>query len=199
MLLKKLATVIALGLAFPRVVESDGGGAATLLDLDQVLGASIDGVADAPEFITPPEGSYVLTVASAKAEKYTATNKDTKEEEERIRIRINYGVVSVKSLKDEAEAPPAAGSMFSEQFMTNPEGLSFFKRQAKNILGEENIKGATIKELLDALGEGHSFAADVKLKVTKGKGDNKGKEFTNVQVRIKPANGAELPAEGAGA
>jgi len=185
-----------LGLAFAHsVVDNDGGGASTLLDLDEVLGQNIDGVEDAPEFVTPPAGSYVLSVNAAKAEKYKTTDKDSGNEVEKVRLKLIYSVSSVVELEDAEEAPPAVGALFSEQFMTNPDGLSYFKRQAKNILGEDNIKGATISQILQELESGaYSFNADVKLKVTNKKVDGQAKKYTNVQVRIKPQNPAELPA-----
>lgn len=194
---KSLLAVAILGAFAPSfAVESNGGGA-SLLDLDDVLETNIDGVEDAPEFITPAAGSYILTVSEAKPEKYKTTDKESGEEIEKTRIKIIYSVVAVKELSDPEEAPPAAGSLFSEQFMTNPDGLSYFKRQAKNILGEDNIKGATIGAIISELSNGHTFSADVKLKVSKGKAsDGSKREYTNVQVRIKPtaAETSETPA-----
>lgn len=199
--MKNLSTAVAaaLGVA-PSERQYRMAEPATLLDLDSVLGASIDGVEDAPEFVTPPAGAYQLGVQVAKAEKYKTTNRETMEEEERVRIRIVYQVQKTVELANAADDQPVAdGSLFSEQFMTNPEGLSYFKRQAKNILGEENIKGVSIGEILAELGNGHSFLAEVRIKKTKGKdASGAAKVFENVQVRIKAGSeqsgNAELPA-----
>lgn len=168
--------------------------AETLLDLDEVLGESIDNVDDAPEFITPPDGLFRLSMVGAKAEKYKTTDKESGAEVQKTRLKLIYGVEEVKELSDPEDAPPSKGAMFSEQFMTNKQGLSYFKRQAKNILGEDTIKGATIGQILSELGNGHSFDAEVKVKTSKGK-DGQGKErtFQNVQVRIKPGTNKDVP------
>lgn len=177
-----LATLLAIK---PLTVVDGNGGAATLLDLDAVLDQSIDGVEDAPEYVTPPEGRYMLECKDAKIEEYKVTDKETKEEVKRVRIKIVYGVVQTHELADAADEPVPANSMFTEQFMTNPQGLSYFKRQAKNILGEETIKGAKIGDILKELPQNHQFNAEVRIKSTKGSGENAGKTYQNVQVRIK--------------
>ncbi len=196
--MKTLSLAVAAALGFGPVfaVHRASDGASTLLDLDSVLGTSIDGVEDAPEFVTPPAGNYLLGVQKASAEKYKTTNKETMEEEERVRIRLTYQVMKTVELANAQDDQPVAdGSLFSEQFMTNPEGLSYFKRQAKNILGEEAIKGVSIGEILNELGNGHSFTAEVRIKKTKGKdATGQPKVFENVQVRIKNRQEPDLPA-----
>ena len=167
-------------------------GSATLLDLNDVLDQSIDDVEDAPEFVIPPAGAYLLHVADAKVEKYKVNDKDTHEEEERTRIRLVYAVDSTRELASAEELPVAPNSLFSEQFMTNPQGLSYFKRQANNILGEEVIKGAKIGDILNELRKGElHFAATVKVKKTTANG----KTYENVQVRIKPNSDALSSAD----
>ena len=165
----------------------------TLLSLDDVLGQSIDDVEDAPEFATPPDGKYRLGCSDAKIEKYKTKDKESGDEVEKTRIKIVYQVMKTVELSDGEETPVADGPLFTETFMTNKQGLSYFKRQAKNILGEEFIKGATIGDILKELPNGHSFDADVRVKVTQGKkgDDGKQKTYTNPQVRIKPGTGAE--------
>lgn len=166
----------------------------TLLDLDSVLGSNIDEVPDAPEFVLPPDGSYRLGVQDSKAEKYKTTDKDSGEEIEKTRLKIIYTVLETKELSDPEEEPVANGSLFSEQFMTNAQGLSYFKRQAKNILGEDNIKGVTVGDIIKELPNDHTFDADVKVKSTPGKDrDGNKKTFQNVQVRIKAGTGAVDP------
>ena len=179
---------------FARHVVEGGNGAAapaTLLDMNEVLDTSIDNVEDAPEFVIPPDGEYMLEVKDSKLEDYKVTLKDGTEEK-RVRLKIIYSVVQTHELSNEEEHRVPAGAMFSEQFMTNPQGLSYFKRQAKNILGEETIKGAVIRDILKELPNNHQFNATVKVKRTKGSGDNAGKTYENVQVRIK--GGDPIPA-----
>lgn len=152
----------------------------TLLDINSVLGQNIDEVETAPEFVTPPDGAYILEIADAKLETYKVTDEKTQEEEERMRLKIFYKVVQTNKLTNEEELPVAVGSLFTEQFMTNPQGLSYFKRQAKNVLGEDVIKGVSIGEILKELPNDHIFNADVRVKTQKVKD----KTFQNVQVRI---------------
>lgn len=179
-----LLSVLALTPAIYRATPV--AGAETLLDLNDVLSANIDGVEDAPEFVTPPDGSYRLSIKDSKAEKYKTTDKESGNEVEKTRLKIIYQVEATKELADAEELPVANGSLFSEQFMTNPQGLSYFKRQAKNVLGEEMIKGVTIGDILKELPNGHSFDADVRVKITSGRdAQGKQKNFSNVQVRIK--------------
>ena len=124
----------------------------------------------------------------AISEKYKTTDKETQEEVEKLRLKIMYSVQKTHELADSEEQPVPNGSMFTEQFMTNADGLSYFKRQAANILGKDNIKGVTIGDILKELPNDHSFDADVKIKSSSGKdAAGKKKVFKNVQVRIKGA------------
>lgn len=170
--------------AAPAEAAVASGGSDTLLDLDDILGKSVDEVEDAPEFVTPPDGRYMLECKEAKLEDYKVTAEDGTEEK-RLRIKIIHSVVQTHELANAEEEPVPAGSMFSEQFMCNEQGLSYFKRQAKNILGADVIKGAKIGDILKELPNNHQYNADVRVKTTDGQGKNKGKKYRNVQVRIK--------------
>jgi len=184
MLLKSAIAGLLLAAIAPRYAAPEGGGGETLLDINSVLGQNIDDVETAPEFVTPPDGAYILEIADAKLETYKVTDKETQKEEERMRLKIFYKVVQTNKLVSEEEDPVPVGSLFTEQFMTNPQGLSYFKRQAKNVLGEDVIKGVSIGEILKELPNQHVFNADVKVKTsTQGSGDTK-KTYSNVQVRI---------------
>lgn len=167
----------------------------SLLDMDSILNQSIDDVDTAPEFVTPPDGAYLLTIADAKLESYKFTDKKTQVEEERTRLKIFYQVVQTNKLVSEEESPVPAGSLFTEQFMTNPQGLSFFKRQAKNVLGEDTIKGTSIGEILKELPNNHTFNADVRVKTEKVKIEGGAdKTYRNVQVRIHQGDPLAVPA-----
>lgn len=192
-----LAMLVPALFAQSYIVPADAGAAETLLDMDSILGQSIDEVPDAPEYVTPPDGSYTLLVKEAKSEEYKRDNKETGVEEKKLRLKIVYEVVQTIELADAEEPPVAAKSLFSEQFMTNPDGLSYFKRQAKNILGAETIKGATIGDILKSLPSASEFTAKVRIKKTPGKdADGKRKVYSNVQVRVE---GAADAAEGVAA
>ncbi len=191
-----LSVLIGLMFVGPRYVVEESaaaeGGVETLLDMDAVLNQAVDELPEAPEFVQPPDGTYVISVKEAKAEPYKV-DKDGKEEK-RVRLKIMYTVLETRELSDDSEPPVAPGSMFSEQFMTNENGFSYFKRQAKNILGEEVIKGATIGEILKALPSADPMLAKIKNKDSKPitKADGRKVTYTNTQVKI--TGKAELPA-----
>lgn len=153
----------------------------TLLDMNDILGQSLDDTVDAPEFVNPPSGNYHLNITSAKVEKYSSKDKDTQEQTEKMRIRMTYSVKKTVELADPSEIPVADGALFSETFMANSDGLSFFKRQAKNVLGADNIQGVPLKDILAELENDKTISAKVKCKETEG---SNGKTYTNVQVHI---------------
>lgn len=194
---------LALGLAFLKMGVAEE--AETILDIEDVLNKSVDDVEDAPEFVTPPAGKYKLDIINAKIEKYDSKDRDengtlTGETVKKTRLKIFYAVKETVELADESEQPVAPGSMFNETFQANKVGLSFFKRQAKKILGEENIKGCTIGQIVEVLAAGEQTCeATVGTKTTKAKhADAQGKkrDFTNTQVKItKGTQGVELPED----
>lgn len=163
---------------------------ATLLDENDFLGQSLDEVADAPEFVNPPTGSYILGIQGASLESYTTKDKDTQEEVNKKRLRINYTVLKTVELADAGDDPVPNGSMFSETFQTNANGLSFFKRQAEKILGgADNIKGVPLSDLLKAMGDGVVMTAKIKSKES----NVNGRTFTNSNVRLGEIVDAPLP------
>ena len=138
-----------------------------LLDLDALLDSNMDAVPDVPDYVTPPAGTYVLSIADADISK--TAGKDGKPDT--IRLNLTYKIdqsVEVEGM------PVADGSLFSERFTYNEQGLGYFKRQAKNILNE-NIDGVSIRDVLATLKEGIPFKAVITL--------SKSGDFTNVRVR----------------
>lgn len=117
----------------------------TILDLDALMDESLDGVAEAPDFVTPSDGTYNLKVEKAEIAKYT--NKDGVEGS---RISLQYSIVSTEEVAD-GQPVVADGSIFSESFTGTQQGLSFFKRQARKLLNVENIDGVALREILASL------------------------------------------------
>jgi len=147
----------------------------TLLDLDSVDEMSFDEIPDAPGFIQPPDGTYMLCVEKAAIESYK-----TKEGEARKRFAHYYAVVDVIELSDANEQKPTVGDKFSERFMMNEKGLQYWKTKAKQILGD--VGKITVANALAELSTGnYTFKARVQTKKSKGKD---GKEYNNVQVRV---------------
>lgn len=153
----------------------------TLLDMNDILGTSLDGVESAPEFVDPPDGNYHLNIQKVGLENYESKDAESQEMTKKRRIRITYNINKTVELADASDLPVSDGSLFSETFMVNPEGLKYFKRQAKNILGEDNISGVPLKDIIDEMMNDKTVSAKVKTKVSTG---NNGKEYSNVQVHI---------------
>lgn len=167
--------------ALPLMMAEESVGGDTLLDMDDILGTSLDDVESAPEFIDPPDGNYNLDIQKVGLENYESKDKDTQQVSKKRRLRITYAVHKTIELANPNELTAPDGSLFSETFMINPEGLKYFKRQAKNVLGEDNIKEVPLKDIMNEMMNDKTVKAKVKTKTTTG--DN-GKEYSNVQVHI---------------
>jgi len=147
----------------------------TILDVEALMNSTLDAVPDAPDFLAPPPGLYVLAVQKAKIE----SGKD-KKEKPYTRIRVTHNVVQTVECQ---EAPVPDGSMFSETFQATEEGLGYFKNRAKAILGVTDLAGVPISTILQEL-EGKSFNAKLTIKLTP---NPTGGNYENVQIRVIPA------------
>lgn len=148
----------------------------TILDLDAMMDIEMDKVETLPDYVTPPNGAYMLSVNDCKIEKYTSKAKDGRPATEGTRIRITYTVDKTIETED---LPVKDGSMFSDSFMGTEDGLKYFKKQAMNILNVTDLAGARMKDVMDGL-KGQSFKAKITIKKSD---DGKGGQFENVQVR----------------
>ena len=160
----------------------------TLLDLDNMGDLSFDSIPEAPSFVIPPDGVYMLSVTKACIETYA-----TKEQENKQRISHYYSIAEVLELSNPSEQAPSIGDKFSERFQANEDGLKYWKAKAKAILGD--VGKITVKTALAELSSGgYTFKARVQVKTTAGKGDNKGKTYQNIQVRVLKDNKDAAPA-----
>lgn len=153
-----------------------------ILDLDAMLTQNLDTVEDLPDYVMPPTGIYKLSIADA-----SVTILEAKEGKEKsARMVIEYKVEATVEVKD--ELPVADGSLFSERFTYSEQGLQYFKRQAKQILGVESLEGISLGEILDALKTNPVFDAVV-TKSHSAANPNAVPpvpEYTNVRVRAIP-------------
>ena len=148
----------------------------TILDLDDMMNESLDTIPDAPDFITPPAGEYVLEVKDCLVDKY-----NTKDEPNVIkqRLKITYAIVETVSLSDK-EPPVPNESLFTETFTATEQGLGFFKKRVKEIMAADSVAGVSLGEMMDSI-KGVQF----KCRITIKKSHNpRGGEYTNVQIRI---------------
>ena len=154
----------------------------TILDLDAMLDGTLDNVAAAPDFVTPPPGDYVLLVKDAVLEKY----KGKEGKPDGARFKLTYQVVQTVELSAKTTEPPVAdGTLFNDTFLYSEEGLPYFKKAAQNILNLATTDGATIRELLDGL-KGTEFPA----RITVRKSTVGDKTYENASVRAMHATPA---------
>lgn len=172
----------------------------TLLDMETVGDLSFDDMEEAPGFIQPPNGEYELTVTKAEIQKYMKKDDAGKASIPAKRFRHIYSIARVISLEDAAEQEPPVGALFSEQFGI-PDGAKYWKPKAKAILGDKMGPGLTVDNVVKELNSGtYNFIA----KVTNKKGEpakegpNKGKSFTNTNVRVVGRVGEVPGMEGSG-
>lgn len=148
----------------------------TILDLGDMMNETLDTIPEAPDFITPPAGEYVLEVKDCVIDKYK-----TKDEPDTIkqRLKITYSVVDTISVADN-EPPVPNESLFTETFTATEQGLGFFKKRVKELMAVDNVAGVSLGEMMDSI-KGTQF----KCRLTIKKSPNpKGGEYQNIQIRI---------------
>jgi len=115
--------------------------------MDSLLDSSLDDVETAAEFVDIPNGVYVLRIKKAEAKDMEAKG----DKPAGVRVNIIYEVVETVELADGTKEPVDVGSMASEGFNLNEQGLPFFKRYLANIFGDTT--GISLGELITALNE----------------------------------------------
>lgn len=150
-----------------------------LLDLDNMMGESLDTIPDAPDFVTPPAGEYTLKVNDCMVDKY----KD-KTGAQKQRLKLLYSVVATHSVAA-GECPVADGSMFSETFQATEQALGYFKSRIKGIMNASDLTGVSLGDMMQSV-KGAEFQARLTIK-TSTVGD---KTYENVQIRVVHENAA---------
>lgn len=149
----------------------------TLLDMDAMLGETMDAVDDVAEFANPPAGEYRLKVISAKPGKQSKSGNAT--------MQITYAVVETKSTAS-GEQPVPDGTMFSERFQWTEQGKPFFKARIKSIMGVDDVSGVTLGDML-ASAAGQEFDARITIKKDPKKENGvvvPGEFYENIVIRI---------------
>lgn len=147
----------------------------TLLDLDNMLNDTLDAIPDAPDFTNPPAGEYRLQVKDAAIDKYkTKDDPNT----ERQRLKITYSILETISTAAN-EQPVPDGSLFTETFMATEQGLGYFKKRIKEVMGASDVAGVTLSDMMQSV-KGTDFNARITIK----KSTSNGKEYENVQIRV---------------
>jgi hypothetical protein len=147
----------------------------TILDLNSMMNDSLDAIPDAPDYVTPPAGEYILSVKDSAIDKY-----ETKKEPgvQKQRLKNTYSIdETLSTLNDEPPVPN--GSMFNETFMATEQGLSYFKKRCKEIMNAADTAGVSLGDMMSSI-KGSQFKARVSIK----KSTVNGTEYENVQIRV---------------
>lgn len=148
------------------------------LDLGAMMDQTMDSIPDAPDFNNPPAGVYSLQVKDVAIDKY----KSKKEPDvEKQRIKITYSVVETKEVVAGA-VPVPNESMFTETFMATEQGLSFFKKAAKNIMNVADLAGVSYADIFSSM-KGVQFDARISVKLSPNPA---GGNYENLQIRVIP-------------
>lgn len=144
-------------------------------DLEAMMDDSLDGIPEAPDFVDPPKGHYLLQVTEVpKISKFQ--NEDGTE---RQNIRVTFSVVETVSTD---EVPVPDGSLFSNSYMGTAQGVGAFRRDARKILGVDTLEGSTLKEIFENLPGAEPFKATITYKSYKSKKDGLMKEAMRMSV-----------------
>ena len=118
---------------------------ATLLDLESLADESLEDIAEAPEYINPPAGDYILRSVSGEIRTYEEDDGTTKQS-----IRVVIAVKEALELVSD-EPPVPEGSLFSLSFKGTKEGLGAFKRELRKMTGLEVLQPMTLNEYFQML------------------------------------------------
>ena len=148
----------------------------TILDLDSMLNDNLDAVPDVAEFMNPPAGEYSLLVKDCAVDKY-----ETKKEPgiQKQRLKFTYAIQTTISVAGN-EPPAPDGTLFTETFMASEQGLGFFKKRIKDIMGATDVAGVTLGDMMNSV-KGATFNARLSIKKSKGAD---GTEYENIQIRV---------------
>jgi len=148
----------------------------TILDLNAMMEETLDAIPEAAGFENPPDGEYTLTVKSAAIDTYT-----NKAQEEVQRLKITYEVAATLSTAS-GEQPVPDGTMFTETFQGTEQGVGFFKKRIKELMGVSDLAGVTLKDMMDSV-KGTNVDARLSTKKTPKK-DAPGEFWENLQIRV---------------
>ena len=125
------------------------------MDLNALMAASLDDIADLPSFEVPPAGYYKLALSIA-----------TKKINEKDAIEFNFVVLETMELADPDGTTSAAGTKFSTAFQIgNPVGLGKFKEAAKPLMA--SLGTASYADIISGQVQGMEVFAVLKQRADK--------------------------------
>lgn len=150
----------------------------TLLDLEGMLGETMDNIPDAPDYATPPAGEYRLQVKDSAVDKYKPKAGGSAQ-----RLKNTYTILSTLSTASN-EIPVPDGSMFTETFQATEMGLGYFKARIKSIMGVSDLNGVSLGDMMAGV-KGTSFDARITIKTSPKDATNPAAgSYENVQIRV---------------
>ena len=152
----------------------------TLLDLNAMMGESLDTIPDAPDYTNPPAGEYKLTVTDAKVDVYKPKAGGTAQ-----RLKITYAIAATLSTAAN-ELPVPDGSLFTETFQATEQGLGYFKARIKAVMGVSDLNGVSLGDMMNSV-KGVLFDARITIKKSpKDPANPAAGEYENVQIKVIP-------------
>jgi len=143
---------------------------ATLLDLESLADESLEDIAEAPEYINPPAGDYILRSVSGEIRTYEEDDGTKKQS-----IRVVLAVKEALELVSD-EPPVPEGSLFSLSFQGTKEGLGAFKRELRKMTGLEVLQPMTLNEYFQMLETELEFRGRISYRKFKDK------EYINLRI-----------------
>lgn len=112
----------------------------TVLDMEALLDSTMDEVEQAPDYVEPPAGQYILAV-------HEVTLAPAKTADKPPVITTTLEVIETIQLANPTvDLPVPAGSLFSIRNNYDDKGLPYFKRNAAKILGA-SVDGVPMRDI----------------------------------------------------
>lgn len=155
----------------------------TMLNLEALLDESMDAVEEAPNYVTPENGVYILEVVDTGAEAVEAKPAKDGQEAKDGYVRLKH-VYSIKEVISQEGEPIAVNSLFSDSWMATDTGLPHFKTRTLDIAeanGEDREALGKLKlgEMLAGV-KGLVFKVVIK-KVARAGAGNEGRYNTRLE------------------
>jgi hypothetical protein len=108
------------------------------VDMDALLNQDLDAIPDLPDFVTPKEGVYRVTVESTDINKTIGDNRA---------IEFAYVITELMEEKGTSTGDSCkAGDKFSElYFMSTPKGADYTQKALKKLLAPVSVQMGTTK------------------------------------------------------
>lgn len=152
--------------------------AVATLDLGAMMSETLDTIPDAPDFTNPPAGEYTINVKDCAVDKYKSKAEPDVEKQ---RLKITYTVVTTHSTMGN-EPPVPDGSMFTETFQATEQGIGYFKKRVKELMGASDLVGVSLGDMMSSV-----KGAEVKCKITIRESPNSSdplNPYKNLNIRI---------------